>query len=94
MQCQICLESYNNQAHKPFIINPCGHYFCAKCLDGLFLINGVKLCPVCRVKIESTVINRAILDMMNNDSTVSNRTTSVAEKNFFLTSFDEMSIKR
>ena len=67
MQCQICFESYDNDSHKPFTINPCGHYFCAKCVDEFNRPNPqiiLAKCPVCRVNIESTTLNRAILDMM------------------------------
>jgi hypothetical protein len=100
MQCQICFESYDNDTHKPFTINPCGHYFCVKCVNEFNKpqyewpnpqIIPAK-CPMCRVNIESTVINRAILDMMMiNKEDVA---CGSSNEKVTLTSFDEISIKR
>ena len=99
MQCQICFESYDNDSHKPFTINPCGHYFCTKCVDEFNKTQCIwpnpqiipAKCPVCRVDIESTVINRAILDMMMNKEDAARGSSN---EQVTLTSFDEMSIKR
>jgi hypothetical protein len=61
MECSICQEDYNENENKPYLINPCGHCMCLKCLYRLTS----PLCPHCRGKIESRTINRGILDCIN-----------------------------
>ena len=45
--CSNCNEIYND----PFVIIPCGHTFCASCL------NGATKCNICSVDIEKTTPN-------------------------------------
>ena len=61
MECSICQEDYNENENKPYLINPCGHCMCLKCLYRL----SSPLCPHCRGKIESRTINRGILDCID-----------------------------
>lgn len=60
-QCPICFENYNETEQFPYIISPCAHTFCKKCLTNIE--NNDKLCPTCRKKIETTMRNRISLEM-------------------------------
>ena len=33
--CKICFEEYDHFIHKPYIILPCAHSACIKCLETL-----------------------------------------------------------
>ena len=57
-QCGICFELLLGE-RQPKIIVPCGHTFCAVCLDHHIKVNSGRkcVCPYCRGKIESTAIN-------------------------------------
>jgi len=61
MECSICQEDYNESENKPYLINPCGHCMCLKCLNQL----PNQICPHCRGRIESRTINRGILECVN-----------------------------
>jgi hypothetical protein len=61
MDCSICNEFYDENEHKPHSLNPCGHYFCIKCIQSL----ENRSCPKCRGDIQSIIVNFAILDMLN-----------------------------
>ena len=60
MECSICLENYNDNENKPYLINPCGHCMCLKCLNRL----PQQVCPHCRGKIESRIINRDVQNIV------------------------------
>ena len=60
MYCKICYHNYDEKECVPYTINPCGHYYCLKCLNNLT----PKRCPMDRGKIESMTKNRAILDII------------------------------
>jgi hypothetical protein len=49
MDCELCLEEFNNQEHLPKVLSSCGHTFCDKCIMQLWE-NSVISCPLCRVK--------------------------------------------
>jgi len=55
--CEICEESYDEEARRPVVIFPCGHTYCSDCLNKITN----KLCPQCRQSIEQTVTNFSIL---------------------------------
>jgi hypothetical protein len=57
MDCDICLEKYDNSIKRPLIIIKCGHTYCAECLGNLI----EKKCPSCNVYIDSTITNFAVL---------------------------------
>jgi hypothetical protein len=65
MECSICFNKYDNAQRKPYVINPCGHCFCSKCLAEL----PSQLCPNDRGKIESKTLNRAILELVEESHT-------------------------
>ena len=60
MECKICYQHFDEGEHMPYTINPCGHYYCLKCLNGL----RDQRCPMDRGRIESKTINRAIFDII------------------------------
>jgi hypothetical protein len=62
MECSICNEDYNETDCKPYCLNPCGHSFCLKCIN--LLVN--KACPICRKRIQSTIPNFAMVEMLHN----------------------------
>ncbi|KPA79210.1 hypothetical protein ABB37_05697 [Leptomonas pyrrhocoris] len=54
LTCAVCLDSWK----EPIELSPCGHIFCRECAVGL------KECPVCRKKIESSnQPNRTLVNM-------------------------------
>jgi Ca2+-binding EF-hand superfamily protein len=54
LTCAVCLDSWKD----PIELSPCGHIFCRECASGL------KECPVCREKIESSSQpNRTLVNM-------------------------------
>lgn len=63
MDCSICNEFFDENEHKPYSLNPCGHYFCIKCIQSLT----TRSCPKCRCNMQSTTVNFAILDMLNDE---------------------------
>jgi hypothetical protein len=72
MECAICQDAYNENENKPYLINPCGHCMCLKCLNRLLQ----QVCPHCRGKIESRTINRGILDFVYTFKSLSSLTKS------------------
>jgi hypothetical protein len=61
MNCQVCLENFDGDIHRPFSISPCGHTFCITCLNFL----PEKCCPKCRRNINEIMPNYAILDVLD-----------------------------
>jgi hypothetical protein len=64
MECKICLHKYDEVVRIPYSINSCGHCYCISCLNKINSQN----CPTCRGKITSKTINRAILELITNNS--------------------------
>ena len=64
-QCGICFELLLGD-RQPKIIVPCGHTFCAICIDHHLKVNpGRKsVCPYCRAKIESTAVNHHLRQLV------------------------------
>ena len=58
MECSICNECYDETEHKPFLLNPCGHCFCLKCIKALTK----RECPECHGRIKSEIPNYAVLN--------------------------------
>ena len=69
MECSICQEDFDENDCKPFLMNPCGHSLCLKCINKL----PSQLCPLCRGRITSQTINRGILDCVNSFKNTTNR---------------------
>lgn len=61
MNCEICIEKYNDKENKPYSLIPCGHSFCIKCINRL----KVKQCPKCRIEINAKLLNRALIDLLD-----------------------------
>jgi hypothetical protein len=81
MECSICFNKYDNNQHKPYVINNCGHCFCSKCIAEL----PSQLCPNDRGKIESKTLNLAILglvDESNRNSELSNDHSKACASSF------------
>jgi hypothetical protein len=76
MECSICFNKYDNAQHKPYVIHPCGHCFCSKCLAGL----ASQLCPNDRGKIESKTLNRAILELVEENHRTSSNVNQTNRK--------------
>ena len=56
MNCEFCMESFNDTTNKPLIIINCGHTICSKCEK-----NANKKCPTCKSIIERTLFNSIVL---------------------------------
>lgn len=59
--CPICREDYNKTNKKIYVIFPCGHSFCKKCLDK------INVCAICREPIENIAINWYLQSQINED---------------------------
>lgn len=59
-ECSICNNGYNNADLKPFMIIPCGHTYCKKCIDRKQLDKTG--CPQCKGPINSKIENHFALD--------------------------------
>eukprot|EP00347_Sterkiella_histriomuscorum_P017591 403348751 len=53
MDCELCLEEFNQQEHMPKVLPQCGHTFCEKCMLQLWQ-NQTISCPLCRQKARIT----------------------------------------
>lgn len=62
--CEICEENYDGEISRPSTCVPCGHTFCKQCIESF----RSKQCPVCRVSIEQTVTNYALLRQIINSN--------------------------
>ncbi len=51
MDCELCLEEFNQQEHLPKVLGHCGHTFCERCVMHIWE-NSVIHCPVCRQKVQ------------------------------------------
>ena len=76
LECTICFERYNMAYKKPYLINPCGHTYCKTCLDNL----SARKCPVCRGNIDSIIINRTVLDILEKPTALSDPSTIEIQK--------------
>ena len=63
MDCKVCFEKFNYIKNKPRLIISCGHTFCQSCLNRL----QKQICPECRSNINGTVVNYAILNLINSN---------------------------
>lgn len=64
--CPVCYELMVPPRHAPVILFPCGHTFCAKCLDTHMQTHGKQNCPVCRKKIDSKAPNYSLQQLILN----------------------------
>ena len=68
LQCPICFNHYDHQARRIHCLVPCGHSLCAACLTG---VRQPQRCPVCRVYVQSTMINWSVQSNLSGDVTQS-----------------------
>lgn len=68
--CSVCLEQYMRDINPPMNCNPCGHTFCQPCITRWMRTS--RSCPECRGRITNTVLNRSLLDMIENNGQNSN----------------------
>jgi tetratricopeptide (TPR) repeat protein len=62
--CEICMESFNKEEHKPMTLMPCAHTYCFECIEQLK--EKVEYnCPTCRVSISDAKPNYALINMLN-----------------------------
>ena len=73
LQCPICFNHYDHQARRIHCLVPCGHSLCAACLTG---VREPQRCPVCRVYVQSTMINWSVQSNLSGDVTQSTRGAS------------------
>jgi hypothetical protein len=52
MNCEFCLNNFNDNINKPLILTNCGHKICSECEK-----NANKNCPKCKSLIERTLSN-------------------------------------
>ena len=45
LSCKVCLEPYNTERKRPYLVALCGHCFCKQCLDSSW---PERTCPFCR----------------------------------------------
>jgi hypothetical protein len=62
--CKICFEEYDHFIHKPYIILPCAHSACIKCLETL--MKTTKICPIDRGQIQNKKPNWELIDILDN----------------------------
>ena len=63
-ECIVCYFSYDNDQHKPFMVN-CGHTFCMFCLNRIqkYKYENKRICPKCRQQITGSNVNYALLTL-------------------------------
>lgn len=66
MECEHCLESYDESQHMPFCIHPCSHTYCIQCLFKTKSTEGK--CYKCDARIEDVEPNYALLSMLPRSS--------------------------
>lgn len=64
-QCSVCLERYTRDFNPPISCIPCGHIVCQPCLQQWLRQNNS--CPECRQRVNSQVINRPLLDLIESN---------------------------
>lgn len=74
MECELCLELYDESQHRPWIFTPCGHCFCQECVNKLTN----QACPKCRGRILSKILNRGLMDVIS-----SKRPTTARDSKIF-----------
>lgn len=67
MRCQLCYSNYDHLKHRPYVLIPCTHTCCVKCLDDLDDL----VCPICKKIIHSRNPNWALLDLIPNQVAIS-----------------------
>ena len=86
-QCSLCFEPFEMEMNPAHSCIPCGHVMCLPCLETWFRTHPSRTCPLCRVYVDNTVINRAAMDVSINeeDTTIDSPSTSI----FNITQYSE-----
>ena len=61
--CPVCFEPMLPPNKPPMLLFPCGHTFCAECIEKQKRI-AKHSCPFCRAKIEKVAINHSLKQLM------------------------------
>ena len=61
--CPVCFEPMLPPNKSPMLLFPCGHTFCAECIEKQKRI-AKHCCPFCRAKIEKIAINHSLRQLM------------------------------
>lgn len=68
--CKICFSEYKEPDNLPYIISPCGHTICSKCLKQIYSDFGE--CPFCKTQIlcspEDAKLNEDLINMIKKSS--------------------------
>lgn len=62
MKCQICFNNFDHSDHKPYVLIPCTHTLCIRCLDDL--VDEPRQCPICSFQVKDRNPNWALLDLI------------------------------
>jgi len=62
--CPICYELMIAPTYSPMILFPCGHTFCAECLQSHMVSHHRSKCPLCRQQIGSKALNHSLQDII------------------------------
>jgi len=65
--CPLCYDLMAGKEHRPMLIFPCGHTFCAACLNKHLLQKaaGTSTCPLCRQTIGSHAVNVSLQQVID-----------------------------
>jgi hypothetical protein len=63
MSCNICHNNYDTLERKPYLLYPCCHTYCQKCICDL------NCCPNCLLSIQDKKENTGVLDCLNKAAT-------------------------
>ncbi len=63
--CQICLNSFDQNIHKPYSIYQCGHTYCVVCLEQINRTVNNNRCPECRGNIQNIAPNWQLLRIVS-----------------------------
>lgn len=68
--CQICKESFNNNANMPYLFK-CGHFFCKNCILSKFVLNNSMIkCPEDETKVNSIHELKILNNLISNETEV------------------------
>ena len=78
MECEICFEQYDREAHCPTTILPCTHVYCHECLTKMKRCSSVVAfkCPKCEVNITKEVPSYALINILDQASTTNKKNSS------------------
>ena len=60
-QCPVCFDLMAPPERTPMMLFPCGHTFCAMCINAHMKAHRKDTCPCCRESIQGQAVNRALV---------------------------------